>query len=280
MKKYLELIRIKQWIKNILIFIPMFTSTLINCNNIWKVSLGFFSFCFASSFIYILNDIRDIEKDKLHPRKKKRPLPSGLISKKCAIIISIIMLLLSLGLNFYINNTNLIPYIFILSYIVINILYSMGLKDIVILDIVILASGFVLRIFYGASIIDIEVSNWLFLTIMSASMFLGLGKRKKEIIHNSNSRKVLAAYNEAFLDKLQYNFLTLTIVFYSLWTIEQLNNMLVYTIPFIIIIFMRYSLIIERENEGDPSTLIYKDKPLLIICLLYSICMGLLLLVV
>ena len=196
MINYLKLIRVKQWIKNLLIFIPLISSGLINNSNVLTCIIGFFSFCFASSFIYIINDIKDIEKDRLHPTKKNRPLASGKIKKYQAEIIAIIMLIATFIITLIIHNNilNLSTYL-LLAYIVINVFYSFGLKNIAILDIALLASGFVIRVYYGASLINVEVSNWLFLTILSASLFLGLGKRKKELMQNRNSRKVLKEYN-------------------------------------------------------------------------------------
>lgn len=278
MKKYLQLIRVKHWIKNILIFIPLVCSGLVTYSRTISCIEAFFAFSFVSSFIYIVNDIRDIEKDKLHPRKKNRPLPSGKIKKSTAIYIAVLMIILSIIINTIINknliNTSLY---FLLLYVLINIGYSMGLKDVAIADIVLLASGFVIRVYYGASVICVLVSNWLFLTIMSASLFLGLGKRKKELINNKDARKVLQEYNEAFLDKFQYLSLCLTIVFYSLWAIEQDVEYLYLTIPIIIVIFMKYSLNIEKNNEGDPTTILYQDKFLMALCLLYGLTMLLIL---
>lgn len=274
MKKYIELIRAKHWIKNLLIFIPLICSGFINAENVLNLIIGFFSFSFISSFIYIINDIKDIEKDKLHPRKKKRPLPSGKITKKRAILISIILLIASLSFNYIIYKEILnVSFYLLLAYMIINILYSMGLKNIAILDIILLATGFIIRVYYGASIINVPVSDWLFLTILNASLFLGLGKRKKELINNKDSRKVLKEYNEAFLDRFQYISLGLMLVFYSLWTIEQDIKFLSLTIPLLIIIFMKYCLIIEKSDEGDPTTILYQDKMLLFLCLIYGISM-------
>lgn len=278
MNDYLKLIRVKHWVKNILIFIPLICSGLVTYSNVISCIEAFFAFSFASSFIYIINDIRDIEKDKLHPRKKNRPLPSGKIKKSTAIYIAVLMIILAITINTIINNNFLNTSLyFLLGYIIINICYSMGLKNIAIVDIVLLASGFVIRVYYGASIINVDVSSWLFLTIMSASLFLGLGKRKKELINNKESRKVLQEYNEAFLDKFQYLSLTLTIVFYSLWTIEQSIKFLYLTIPLLIIIFMKYSLNIEKNDEGDPTTVLYQDKLLMGLCLIYGFIMLVLL---
>lgn len=272
--KYLKLIRVKHWIKNILIFLPLICSGLINYNNVLDCIIGFFAFCFASSFVYVINDIKDIEKDKLHPNKKNRPLASGKIKKSTAIYIAVLMLIISISINTLINNNIFnISFYILLSYIIINIFYSFGLKNFAIIDIILLASGFILRVYYGAAIIHVEVSDWLFLTILSGSLFLGLGKRKKELINSEKSRKVLQEYNEAFLDKFQYVTLGLLLVFYSLWVIEQDIKYLSFTIPLIIIIFMRYCLIIEKSDEGDPTTILYQDKFLMILSLIFGICM-------
>lgn len=274
MKKYLQLIRVKHWIKNVLIFIPVVCAGLLNYSNIFKVILGFFSFSFMCSFIYILNDIRDIEKDKIHPRKKKRPLPSGMITKNKAFIISMLMLVFSIVINTIVNKDIInLSFYFLIAYMILNIAYSIGLKNYAIIDVVILASGFILRVYYGAAIIGVSVSDWLFLTILNASLFLGLGKRRKEIETSKESRVVLEEYNEAFLDKFQYLTLALMLVFYSLWTIEQNIQYLFLSIPILMIIFMRYCLIIEKSDEGDPTTILYQDKMLLILCGIYGLLM-------
>lgn len=278
--KYIKLIRIKHWIKNILIFLPIICAGLLSVDTMLNTSLGFLSFSFMSSFIYIINDIKDIEKDKNHPRKKNRPLASGAIKKSTAIIIAVVMLILSLSITIIINKgvNNLSLYL-LLSYMIINIGYSLGLKNIAIIDIVLLASGFIIRVYYGASLFDIEVSSWLFLTILNASLFLGLGKRRKELMNSKDSRIVLKDYNESFLEKFQYLTLTLTIVFYSLWVVEQNIKYLYFTIPLLMIIFMKYCLFIEKNDEGDPITILFEDKVLIVLCLLYGISMLLFLVV-
>ena len=156
----------------------------------------------------------------------------------------------------------------------------MGFKNIPILDIIILVSGFVIRVIYGSVVGDIELSNWLYLTVMSASFFMGFGKRRNEILKNGdNSRVVLKYYTKDFLDKFLYVFLVLTIVFYSLWsidstTISRLNNSyMIYTIPFVIVIFMKYCLDIEGDSYGDPVDVLTSDKILMILVLLFVIVM-------
>lgn len=272
--KYLKLIRIKHWIKNILIFLPIICAGMLNSDSIVKTILGFLSFSLISSFIYIINDIKDIEKDKNHPRKKNRPLASGVVKKHTAIAIAVVMLILSLSITIIINKsiTDLSLYL-LLSYMIINIAYSLGLKNVAIIDVVLLSSGFILRVYYGASLFDIDVSCWLFLTILNASLFLGLGKRRKELMNTKESRIVLKDYNESFLEKFQYLALTLTIVFYSLWTIEQNIKYLYFTIPLLMIIFMKYCLFIEKNDEGDPITVLFEDKILILLCMIYGISM-------
>ena len=274
MKKYLQLIRVKHWIKNLLIFIPMVCGKVLNLDNLYTVILGFIAFSFGASFIYIINDIKDIEQDKLHERKKERPLAKGIIKKRDAIILAIVMLLLAFMLNYIINGSilNLSNYL-LLAYIIINLLYSFYLKKIVIIDVLLLSLGFVLRVYYGASLVNISVSDYLFLTIFSASLFLSLGKRKKELLKNVMVRTNLKDYNKSFLDNFQNIMLTLTLVFYSLWAKEQTNSLMIYTVLFLTAIFMRYSLIVESRDDGDPTTVFYSDKPLIILCLLYGIIM-------
>lgn len=274
MKKYLQLIRIKHWIKNLLIFIPMVCGKVLNYDNLFIVFWGFVSFCFATSFIYIINDIKDIEYDKLHERKKTRPLASGLIKKHNAVVLAIMLLILSLIINYIVTRSifNLSSYLLI-TYIIINILYSSYLKKIVIIDVFLLSLGFILRVYYGASLINVLVSDYLFLTVFSVSMFLSLGKRKKELINNTKVRLNLKKYNKEFLDNFQNITMTLSLIFYSLWAKEQTNSLMIYTVLFVTMIFMRYSLIIESQDEGDPTTVFYSDKLLIILCFLYGLFM-------
>ncbi len=275
MIKYLNLIRIKHYIKNVLIFVPMICAMQITGKNILISILAFFSFGFLCSAVYIMNDIRDIEQDRQHPKKKNRPLASGAVKKGEAIVISIVLLCLSFGLNMVVNHFRFfnLSFVFLVAYALINLAYSFGLKNFAILDIVLLATDFVLRVYYGAAIFSIEVSPWLFLTILSASMFMGLGKRKKELIKTPSARKVLKEYNEAFLDKYQSVMLSLVLVFYSLWTVQQGIVLLNFSVVLVLVILMRYSLIIEKTDEGDPTSVLYSDKILLVLCLIYAIFM-------
>ena len=185
MKDYLDLIRAKHWLKNILIFLPVFFSTnILNKNYLVTLLIAFIIFCFSSSIVYILNDINDIEKDKMHPIKKNRPLAKGAISKNKAIIIMIFLILITCVVSFilYNNNHNIITFIIPLFYIMLNILYSKGLKNIPIIDVVIIVFGFVLRVMYGGIVVGVEVSKYLYLMIIFGAFFLGFGKLKRMVI--------------------------------------------------------------------------------------------------
>ena len=281
MIKYIKLIRVKHWIKNGLIFLPLIFSKSFLWTNIFDTVLAFFAFSLMASFIYIINDIRDIEKDRKHPRKKNRPIASGAISIKKAICVAIVVLVLSIILNYFSTGVVFSPdLICLLSYLIVNLCYSFGMKNIPILDVVLLAMGFIIRVYYGAAIIDVPVSNWLFLTILNASFFLGLGKRRKEFKIKDEVRAVLKNYNEKFLESFMNICLTLVIVFYSLWTVEQNNQYLFLSIPLLITIFMQYMLYMENSDEGDPITLLFQNKSLLITAMIYVIFMGIVMVVI
>ena len=290
MKKYLKLIRIKHWLKNGLIFLPIFFSTnLLNKKYLFTCFLAFFIFSFASSIVYILNDIKDVEKDRLHPIKKKRPLAAKTISITAAkVTIGILTLLTTILIAIiYLKTENIGTIIIPIIYLILNILYSYGLKNIPIIDVVILVLGFVFRVMYGGVATSIEVSKWLYLMIIFGAFYLGFGKRRNEIIKNGEkSRKVLELYNKDFLDKNMYVALSLAIVAYSLWCVDPTtisrigNDYLFWTIPLIMIILQLYSLNIEGNSHGDPIEVILSDKTLLFTTTIYIAVMVFLLYII
>lgn len=276
MKEYIRLLRVKHYIKNFLVFIPLFFSgQIFDVDKIIRASLGFVAFCLVSSAVYILNDYKDIEKDKNHPKKKNRPLASGKIKPRTALCIMVICLIIATVISVYLKN--IYGAICLLLYLVLNIAYSMGLKNIPIIDIAILASGFVIRVFYGGFITDIVISKWLYLVITTGSLYMGLGKRRNELNTQSDTREVLKHYNKGFLDKNMYVCVALANVFYALWTFELPNNKIPWTIPIFIIILMCYSLDVEGDSDGDPVEVILKDKKLIIIGIIYVISLFILL---
>lgn len=284
LKNYLKLIRIKHYLKNLLVFAPLlFSGNLFESNNLINTILAFIAFSFIASVVYVINDIRDVEKDRLHPIKKNRPIASGAVSKTEGIVLAVILFIISVSINVFIS-TSPLSYVILLGYLFMNIAYSFGLKNIPIIDILILSIGFLLRVFYGAVILNINVSNWLYLTILAISFYLGLGKRRNEIDRSKDSRKVLEQYNRAFLDKNMYMCLSLTIMFYSLWCVDPINtsrfsgiNYLLITVPLVILICMKYSLDIEGDSFGDPVDVVLSDKIMLALIAIYGILMLLIL---
>ena len=219
----------------------------------------------------------------MHPIKKKRPIAAKTISiKQAKVVIAVLMLLSAILIYYvYIKTNNLLTIFIPIIYIVLNILYSKWLKHIPIIDVVILVSGFVLRVMYGGVSIDVEVSKYLYLMIIFGSFYLGFGKRRNEIIKNGNkSRKVLQLYNQDFLDKNMYVALALAIVSYTLWcvdptTVQRIgNDYLFWTIPLLMVILQLYSLNIEGNSHGDPIEVILGDKKLLITAIIYVLVMG------
>ena len=276
MKNYIKLARPKHWIKNFLIFLPLFCSLSFSKSNLFSVLLGFISFSFMASFIYIINDVRDVDKDRKHSKKKNRPIASGQVSIVSALLFASILLIISFILNYFASGSIFNKtFCCLLAYLLINISYSLGLKNVAIIDIILLASGFILRVYFGAFLIGVPVSNWLFLTVLSASLYLGLGKRQKEFQYNSFSREVLKSYDLKFLNDFMNICMCMIIVFYSLWTIEQNIDYLFLSIPLLIVIFMQYSLYMEKSDEGDPTTIFFQNKILIITTIIYILFMFL-----
>lgn len=279
MKDFVKLIRVKHWIKNLLIFLPIFFSKNIhNKEKLIGVIIGFISFSLVASSIYIINDIRDLENDKKHPVKKNRPIASGKIKVKNAIAISIIFLIAAfilLIVGCIVFNANLIGGIFyLILYFALNLAYSMKLKKKPIIDIAILACGFVIRVLFGGAIIKVNISSWLFLTIFAISFYLGLGKRRNECIkyQEKDTRDVLKLYNTNFLNNMMNMCLSLSICFYALWAKDYDNSIVLWSVPVVMLMCMKYSLNIEQDkSEGDPTDIIIKDKSLIILGGIYII---------
>lgn len=267
---YIKLFRIKHYIKNLLIFAPLFFSGDIFSQMFLNALIGFVLFCFASSFVYIINDIKDIDKDRKHPIKCHRPIASGDVTVKQACIVSVGLLtfmFLILQMN---NQIEQYTFIWLIVYLIINLIYSCGGKNIPILDIFILSIGFLLRIIFGGSVCGIKVSSWLYMTVMMISFYFGLGKRRNELktINSNETRKVMENYTVEFLDKNMYMCFAIGIVFYSLWALER-SEKLVWTIPVVLIICMKYNLILESNLDGDPVPTLLSSPVLLGMATIY-----------
>jgi decaprenyl-phosphate phosphoribosyltransferase len=270
----LKLMRVKQWIKNVLIFAPLlFSFNLFNRYDIAQTIYTFFSFSFLASFIYIINDILDIEADKLHPVKKNRPIASHSISKSNAYIIAIVLICLSILFSLIVHQYQL--YYILLGYLMLNLLYNYKLKNISIIDCISIAIGFELRILAGCVAIGVVASNFILVVTFFLALVLAFLKRKGEIKslneHSSLHRKSLKQYTVPLLDKFIYASATITLIGYLFYTIdnhvvEQLgNDYLKYSIVFVLYGLFRFIQLNEidiYDKEGDPTTLIYKDRGL------------------
>ena len=265
--------RVKSWLKNLFVFFPIvFSLEMFEIDRLIKAVVLTFAFCLVSSAIYILNDLMDVESDRKHELKKNRPIASGLFPIPFAWVLLILLMAAGLGLSFWVNYVALI---LTGSYIVINLLYSKWLKFAAIIDCFCIAAGFVLRVMAGGTIVDEGVSGWMFLTVMSLSLFMAFGKRRGElrIYSDGETRDVLGTYDMGFLNGSIFMCAGLTLVFYSLWSITQKTS-LVYTVPFVMFIVIRYLLLVFKgRSDGDPTNLLLSDKILLITCALYALTM-------
>ncbi len=271
-----KLIRPKHYIKNGLIFVPLlFAGKLSENDNFVRTLWAFLAFCAIASIVYIINDIRDVEKDREHPKKKFRPIASGDVSVSQASILATVLALVAVGFG-YLSRAGVDTWSLLATYLAINIIYSAGLKNVPVLDVTILAAGFVLRVLFGASVVDIEVSRWLYLTVLAGAFYLGLGKRRGELLTvGAKTRKVNEFYTHNFLDKNMYVCSALALVFYSLWATDPsraTHHSLFWTIPIVMILVMTYSLDVEKDGSmGDPVDVLTANKTLAFFGLLYVV---------
>ena len=273
--------RPKHWLKNALVAFALIFGRRFAFEDILIIVAGIAAFCLISSAVYILNDIFDVENDRKHEVKKNRPIAAGLVSVRFAWFLMILLFLTAISVNIIVSiftsaqnlSSQVGTVILLLVYFMLNLGYSAKLKHIPIVDVLILSSGFLIRIFYGAWMIGQPVSDWLYLTVLALSLYMGLGKRRNELVAldelAGETRKVLNLYTKEFLDKNMLVCLTLTIVFYSFWTLDLENNMLVWSVPMVLTIVMRYSLLTETKRFADPVDVLLNDKPLIILTLLY-----------
>lgn len=268
MEKYIKLLRPKHWIKNLLIFFPVIFNGSKDITDYERVIIGIISFSALASSIYIFNDIHDKEKDKLHVIKCQRPIASGEISERSGYIIGAVLSLGSVLISAYLASC---AALFItVTYFTMNIAYSFCLKEKTIIDVVILSLGFVLRVLYGGVIVQIPVSAMLVLTVFMFSLYMVMGKRRNEKRKiATETRDVLKLYSDAFLDRNMYMCLTIGIVFYSIWALS-LNQYMIYTTILVVIICMRYNLILESDSLGDPVDVIFADKFLLGLIIIFG----------
>ena len=271
--------RPRQWTKNAFVFFALvFDKQLLNFVPLARTVAGFFLFCLISSAVYIFNDLADIEADRQHPEKKHRPLPSGQLSQGVAWMAGILLVALTLPLGWLLS-----PFFagVLAFYFLINLAYSRWLKHVPILDVMILAAGFVLRVHAGTTLIMVErFSPWLYVVTTLGALYLGFGKRRAELAllaHGAGShRKVLEGYTLPLLDQYITIVSAATILAYSLYTFSAPNlpenHSMMLTIPFMAYIIFRYLYIIQVSHDaGAPEEVLLTDRPMQIAIVLFGL---------
>ncbi|TAK12113.1 MAG: decaprenyl-phosphate phosphoribosyltransferase [Anaerolineae bacterium] len=259
--------RPKQWAKNVLLFAALvFDRQLGNPTAVLDTLAGFALFSLTASAVYLVNDLRDVEADRQHPTKRNRPIASGALPVPTAKIVAVILPLLILPLAWRLSPA----FLTILAlYYTLNILYSIWLKHQPIIDVLVLASFYILRVGAGVVLIQVErFSPWLYVAMLFLALFLGIGKRRAELAATEGSgRKVLQFYTLEFLDQLMIIVLTIAIVTYSLYTFSAPNlpenHTMMLTIPFVIYAIFRYLWLVKVGGHGEaPEDLLFSDRPL------------------
>jgi decaprenyl-phosphate phosphoribosyltransferase len=265
--------RPNHWVKNSFLFAPLiFTGEFQNFTSIRNVFVASILFCIASSTVYIINDIHDIEKDREHPKKKKsRPLAAGIISIKAAYLLNVFLYLLLICAFFF--NPQVIKIIAI--YICLNFFYTFILKNQPVIDIFTIAIGFVLRVYAGASALFVSVSGWMFVTTLCLALYLASIKRRQELNqHGMQSRVVLEKYSISLIDRYAEMSATGALIFYSIFVMSSRSELII-TIPIVLFGLFRYWYIVDKLNAGEsPSDALLEDKWLIITILLWIFCCG------
>lgn len=268
--------RPKQWTKNVLLFFGLiFALKLTNAALVERAFAGFLVFCLASSAIYLVNDLADVEKDRQHPKKRKRPLAARIITPTQTIALAVVLVVLSLA-----GSLALGP-IFVgltVTYVALMLVYSFQLKHIVLIDVFVLAAGFVIRAAAGAVAVHVPISPWLYLCTVLASLFLGLAKRRNEIVLLNNGagshRRILEEYSVPLLDQLIVIVTSSTVMAYSLYTFSAENlpadHSMMLTIPFVLYGLFRYLYLVQlKGGGGSPDETLLTDRPLLACAVLW-----------
>ncbi|MCP4631882.1 MAG: decaprenyl-phosphate phosphoribosyltransferase [candidate division Zixibacteria bacterium] len=269
---YIKACRPTQWVKNTIVFAGIvFALQFTNPDKIFRSITAFIAFCLLSSAVYLFNDVQDKEFDRLHPKKKNRPIAAGKIPVANALALSVIFAIVALILAFQINvGLGAVS----AAYLLLNIFYSKILKKIVIIDVMSIAVGFVLRAAAGAFAINVAISSWLLISTILLALFLGFAKRRHEVIlldeKATSHRAILEHYSLPFLDQMISVVTASTVVVYALYTTSTHPNLpsnanLGFTIPFVLYGIFRYLYIVYQKSEGgSPTESLLTDKPLLV----------------
>jgi 4-hydroxybenzoate polyprenyltransferase len=280
MMQLLLSLRPKQWSKNVIVFAGLlFAEDIFNPSKIKTAALAFVCFCLISSAGYLINDVMDRDKDALHPRKKNRPIAAGTVSVALAIFVAVILTIISMLISFWLGtNFGLIITVYLIS----TVSYSIYLKKIIIIDVIVIASGFMFRAIGGTLAIQEQVSSWLILCTIFLALFLALTKRRAEAMalgeNAATIRTTYKNYGPQFLDNMINTVTAACLIAYALYTLDPATvakfhtRNLVFTMPFVIYFLFRYLFLVYHRNMGEAvDNTIMHDRPILICSLLYAL---------
>ena len=277
MRPMIQLARPEHWIKNTVVFMPViFGLQMRNVNAWFQAFAAAVAFCLVSSFAYILNDIKDRQSDQAHPQKKKRPLASGQISIRTAVIEALIFLALALA---FAHSLSFMLALIILAYLLLQTCYTMFLKTKVLVDVICIALGFVLRTASGAVAIRVEISPWLFICMFTICLFMGFCKRYSEVVTVGDSaqdhRPTLIVYTPELLTHLITLSAGIAVIAFLVYglnerTVEQFGtNYFIYTLPIVVYAVFRFAMLSMKGAYSGPTDLILHDRPFQITILIW-----------
>ena len=273
----LRVFRIRQWLKNLMLFFPpFFDGTLFSYTNPLQLLIPFTAFCLISSVTYILNDILDRENDRHHPDKCYRPIASGQIPVSLALLFATTFLIGSMALAWNISGTFLE---IMMVYLAVSIAYSVKLKEVALLDIFCISAGFLLRLQAGCVSFNVTISSWLILSVFLLSIFLSAGKRLSEKKRLGDAaadhRMVLVAYQDGFLEGVMYMTGGTVLITYSMYVLTtRQSSMLFYSVPLCCFGLLRYIFRIRAGKSGDPTESLVRDPPMFIVGVLWVALVG------
>lgn len=264
-------LRPKQWIKNGLLFMALiFSRSVRDLDLVASTIVAFLAFCGLASTTYLINDVLDLEKDRLHPVKRGRPIASGRVPRQIALSAAAVLLAMSLSL---LGSLGVASFAMGLAYLALTTSYSLALKHMVIVDILAVSAGFVLRAAAGAVVIGVPISPWLYVCTLLGALFISIGKRRHELVllqaSASDHRRILEQYSVPLLDQMLSMVSAATVITYSLYTFSAdnlpRNHAMMLTIPFVLYALFRYLYLIHvREVGGSPEEVLLSDRPLLL----------------
>jgi 4-hydroxybenzoate polyprenyltransferase len=273
MKPILKLLRLKQWVKNLFLFIPtFFAGNIFEFSQLYVLTIGAFAFSLVASGVYVINDYQDRKIDQIHPKKRYRPIASGEISGKTAFILILVLILAGLAIALTLK---LEFFLILLVYFMLNLGYCFGLKNIPILDLFIVASGFLLRVYSGGVLVDVLVSHWLSIMILLLALFIVIAKRRDDLVLHEetgqNLREVSKSYNVEFINSCLTLLSSVILVAYIMYTVSPevaekfSSNYLFATSIFVMAGIMRYlQITFVEKRSGSPTEILLTDKFILL----------------